>query len=515
MSAARYICLVVSSLVAFAPGCQLHQPSQTTDNLNGLGPVHHVISTSDPAAQRAFDEGLAYHYAFNDEAATDAFLRCAKLDPNCAMALWGQALGPGMVFPDDDRTMDTGAHAMLRKAVSLSRGASPRDRDYIAALMARYSDDPKADVRKHLQAYADAMRELSKRYPDDLDASALYAKSLMDVRSHWDYYDKDGKPYESTAEMVAVLEDVLRRNPNHVGANHYYIHATEASTTPGRALQCAKRLPTLAPRQAHLVHMPAHVYMRLGDYAAAIDANRAAMAVEDDARCTCRSFQNKHFIEFLAVAACYGDREADATDSFPRLLAERKVDGRTSVDMMRVRFGRWDEILREPPPDVISPTNATTRPNPASAAHFVRAMAHAGKGNVVEARRGQEQFESLRAKLLKLGKDDPWWIEPDTAHLLAMSSHLLASKLDPSTAVAELREAVAEQDKLDYSEPPLWPWSLREDLGAALIAQGRWREAREVFREDLRRFPNGPRSARGLAECEAALASSARSRDDE
>ena len=232
----------------------------------GLGQHHHTISTKNLEAQRFFDQGLTLVFGFNHEEAARSFERAAELDPQSAMVFWGIALALGpCINLDVDPPHEREAYKAVQKALLLAPGATERERDYIRALSNRYSSDPEVDLRKLDVQYAKAMRELFKQYPDDLDAATLYAESLMDLHP-WKLWSLDGYPTEGTEEIIAVLESVLRRDPNHIGANHYYIHATEASPHPEWALASARRLETLAPAAGHLVHMPAHTYMRVGDY---------------------------------------------------------------------------------------------------------------------------------------------------------------------------------------------------------------------------------------------------------
>src|SRR4029077_5534691 len=248
--------------------------------MSGLGQHHHLISTKSSEAQRFFDQGLTLIFAFNHEEAARAFRRAAELDPQSAMPPWGIALALGpCINLDVAPPHEKAAYEAVQKALSLAPGATESERAYIETLARRYSVDPKVDLKKLDVDYAHAMRELSKRYPDDLDAATLYAESLMDLRP-WKLWGLDGHPAEDTDEIVAVLESLLRRDPYHIGANHYYIHAMEASTHPERALASAKRLETLAPAAGHLVHMPAHIHMRVGEYPAAARSN--ALAAEID-----------------------------------------------------------------------------------------------------------------------------------------------------------------------------------------------------------------------------------------
>src|SRR5215469_9962602 len=267
---------LIATIFAFlAAASSLSAQPKSPTVMAGLGQHHHAISTKSAEAQHFFDQGLTLVFAFNHEEAARAFRRAAELDPQSAMVFWGIALALGpCINLDVDPPHEKAAYEAAQKALSLAPGATQSERDYIQTLAKRYSSDLKADLRKLDAQYANAMRELSKRYPDDLDAATLFAESLMDLHP-WKLWSLDGHPAEGTEELVAVLESVLRRDPNHLGANHYYIHATEASPHPERALASAKRLETLAPGAGHLLHMPAHTYMRVGDYSAAAHSNVA------------------------------------------------------------------------------------------------------------------------------------------------------------------------------------------------------------------------------------------------
>src|SRR4051812_18594419 len=249
--------------------------------MTGLGSFHHAVSTTNAEAQKFFDQGFTLLYAFNHEAAVRSFKRAAELDPQMAMAHWGiaLALGPNINL-DVDPEREKAAYDAVQKALSLSAAAPANERAYINALSKRYSTDPQADLRKLAVDYKNAMGALVKQYPDDLDAATLYAESAMDLRP-WQLWTHDGKPAEGTEEIIAILESVLRRNPNHIGAIHYYIHAVEASPNPERALAYVAKLPAQIPAAGHLVHMPAHIYMRTGDYQAAALSNKKAAQADE------------------------------------------------------------------------------------------------------------------------------------------------------------------------------------------------------------------------------------------
>src|SRR5215218_4008819 len=332
----------------------------------GLGDINHPVSTSNPEAQKFFNQGLAYIYAFNHEEAIRSLKQAAQLDPQLAMAYWGIALAMGSNYnvPAGGPAL-VEAYSNLQKAIALAPKASEQDRAYINALSKRYSSDLQVDQHKLGVDYKNAMGELSKNYPDDLDAATLYAESMMNLRP-WKLWSVDGKPAEDTLEIVATLEGVLRRNPNHSGANHYYIHAVEASTNAERALPSADRLGKLAPKAGHLVHMPSHVYIRTGDYYQAAKANVDAIVVDQEYitksgnKGLYPAMYYNHNVHFLAAASAMNGRYADSMKSARDLEANVKpvVKAMPMLEMFlpysivsMTRFGKWDEILKEPKPD--------------------------------------------------------------------------------------------------------------------------------------------------------------------
>src|SRR5437763_8145924 len=305
----------------------------------GLGEVHHPVSTRNREAQQFFDQGLKLVYGFNHDEARRSFQHAAELDPKLAMAQWGVALtlGPNYNLPVDPERERAGYDAVQR-AVALKETAPEPERAYIDALVVRYSNDPNADLHALDRAYADAMRKLAARYPDDLDAATLFAESMMNLNP-WKLWTADGKAAEGTDEIVSVLESVLKRDPNHLGANHYYIHAVEASTHPERALPSAQRLEKLAPAAGHLVHMPAHIYSRIGDHPAAAHCNTLAVAADrkflGDTReqGVYRLMYYSHNMHFLAFAACMDGNFAETRDAAAKLVANVAAGGKAMPDL--------------------------------------------------------------------------------------------------------------------------------------------------------------------------------------
>jgi tetratricopeptide (TPR) repeat protein len=478
--------------------------------VDGLGNVQHPVSTKSEAAQRYFDQGLAFIFAFNHDEAIRAFRRTAELDPKLAMAQWGIALALGPNYNlDAEPDQAKQAYEAVQKAVQLAAGAPEQERGYVEALAKRYSADANADKKKLALAYKEAMGELAKRYPDDLDAATLYAESAMNLRP-WELWSADGKPAEGTEEIIAVLESVLRRNPEHTGANHYYIHAVEASLTPERGLAAANRLGALAPNAGHLVHMPSHIYIRTGDYALAAKVNEIAAEVdrkyieESGVKGVYPMMYYSHNIHFIAVAHAMQGRYEDALKASERLVAHVSphlkdmpmLEGflpMTTVTLLR--FHRWDELLVMPPPaEKLTLTTAFWR--------FGRGLALAAKGDVAGAQKEHEAFTSLLAKI----PADAMFSPRNQAHaVLAVARHvfdarLAAAKGQLSGAIESLGKAVEAEDALKYMEPADWTLHVREQLGRTYLEVGRNSDAEAVFRAELARRPRSGRALFGLAE---------------
>jgi hypothetical protein len=485
-------------------------PARRATLMTGLGNHHHPVSTRNPEAQKFFDQGLRLLYAFNHDEAALSFARAAELDPDLAMAYWGMALvkGPNYNLSADDEQWKA-AHATLEKALKLVVKAPQPERDYIDALAKRYSPDPKADRQQLLVAYKNAMGELARKYPDDLDAATLYAESAMNLRP-WKLWNADGKPAEGTEEILGVLEGVLRRNPDHPGANHYYIHAIEASPHAERGLACAQRLPGLAPAAGHLVHMPAHIYIRVGDYAAAARCNEQAIAAD---QAYIKKFKVKgvyammyypHNIHFLATAHCIQGRRAEAIKAADQLATEvaphvkdmPMLEGFLVVQpIVLVRFRRWDDILAAELPDEKRQLTRTVW-------HFARALAYLGQGKLPGAERERQEFVQGNNALPKESMISQW----NTAEsVLAIAQLVLDAKIalshqDRPKAVQLLREAAQREDALTYGEPPDWLLPARETLGAVLLRGGDAAEAEKVFRAGLLQYPRSGRCLLGLQE---------------
>ena len=480
--------------------------------LSDLGTYHRAITTASPEAQTWFDQGLRLLYAFNLEEAQRSFEAAAKADPKCGMCFWGVAmsLGPHInlaALPDRTKA----GHAAAQKATALTAGASPVEKALIAAVTRRFADPPPSDPAVQARFdkdYADAMRGVTRRFPDDLDAAALFAEAMMDL-GPWDLWTLDGKPQPGTDEIIATLERVLTKNPSHPGANHYYIHALEASPHPEKALAAADRIPGLIPGAAHIVHMPSHIYARVGRWEDASEANRKAIAVD-------RSYLAKagplgfyfmytaHNYQFLWSTALMEGRSAEALENARAMVAQVPVEmlhQMPGFDFVfgypiwtLVRFQRWDEILKEPaPPEGF--------PYAEGIWHAARGLAFTGLGRLDEAAAEHKKLEAIAAATPLEAVEGL----SSARSLLAVAEGLLAGRMAAKKghideAVIHLQNAVETEDNLRYNEPPDWYYPVRQELGAVLQAAGRAAEAQKVWEDDLKRHPHNGWALHGLAE---------------
>ncbi len=503
------VLILLSLFAADAQQHDAHPPAadKPATLMTGLGRLHHPIATPSAEAQRFFDQGLTLVYGFNHEEALRAFRRAAELDPASPMPHWGiaLALGPNINL-DVDPEREKSAYEEARRALALAASAPADERAYVGALVKRYSNDVKADLKALAVEYANAMRDLTKQYPDDLDAATLYAESLMDLHP-WQLWSADGRPSEGTGEIVAALESVLSRDAMHIGANHYYIHAVEASRTPDRALASAKRLETLVPAAGHLVHMPAHIYMRTGNYEGAVISNAKA-AEADRAYIKARgaggvypSMYYNHNLDFLASAAMMSGQfkaakqaadmvVANATPMIAQMPMLEPFGAKTLYVLLR--FARWDEVMKLPQPDAKHALLNTLW-------HFGRGVAQAARGNAAEA--GQEHAAYVDARNAVAPDSD--WGYNKAKDLLAVSDAVLDAWIaranhDDAASIDAWRVAVLKEDMLNYDEPPDWFYPTRESLGAALLRAKQFDRAEQVFRDDLTRNPDSGRSLFGL-----------------
>ena len=481
---------------------------------DGLGDVHHPVTTKSAQAQEYFDQGLAFNYGFNHDEAYQSFSAAAQLDPEMAMAEWGVALvlGPNYNLPGNDERMKI-AYAAIQRAQSLvtsgDAAAKPEEKALIEALAKRYGADGKQTPERE-KAYADAMRAVAHKYPDDPDVQALFAESLMDLHP-WALWTADGKPGPETIELVSTLQKTLQKHPNHLGANHYLIHAVEASPHPERALASAKLLASLAPAQGHIVHMPSHIYSRIGAYHQASEANVAA--IKSDRGFLRQSHEAgvypvmyaTHNIDFLCYDEMMEGRKRDALKTARDLKDAVPLAILQQMPMLEVmwpapyfamaRFGAWDEILAEPaPPKEFAYTNAMW--------HYARGLAFAAKGKFDEA---DAEKKALDANAPAIASDLETGPNNKARDVAKLASTILAGTIasdhgDHSEATRDFTEAVREQDALGYNEPPSWYYPVRETLGAELLADKKVSAAEAVYRDDLKKNPENPRSLYGLAQ---------------
>ena len=480
---------------------------------DGLGSYSRKVTTDSAEAQRYFDQGLGFLHGFNHRAAIRAFQQAAEIDPECAMAHWGVALACGphinsMAVPPPAAGLAWKELGLAQKSVG---NASPVERALIDALAKRYAN-PQPEDRSGLdRAYADAMREVWKKYPKDPDVGAFFAEAMMNLRP-WDQWTADGKPQPGTDEIIATLDAVLKLNPNHPLANHLYIHAVEASPNPERAMVAADRLRNLQPGLAHNVHMPSHIDIRTGQWLKAVDTN--AKAVEADQRyrkifgppngfLNVYIAHNRHMLAYAAMMT--GQRDlamkhirAMVAEMPPDFLNENALQAEGNVAMpleVMVRFGLWDEILAEP--EKYSDKMWFTR----AFHHAARAIAYAAKGDAVNARKAQSVFVE-RAKLVP--KED--FVSNNSCEaLLAVAipmveGEILIAEGKIDGGIEQLRAAIQKEDALKYDEPPGWLIPVRHSLGAVLMKQKRFAEAEQVYRDDLARLPENGWSLLGLAE---------------
>lgn len=469
-----------------------------------LGSHHKRISTRVPTAQRYFDQGLRFVYGFNHAEAIRSFRRAAELDPSCALCYWGIALayGPHVNAPMD-RASGVAAYEAVQKALSLKSRATAPERAYIEALAQRYQADPPTDRTRLDKAYSQAMGRLAKTYPKDLDAATLYAESLMDLRP-WHYWHPDGTPYPGTKEIVGQLEKVLARNPNHPGACHYYIHAVEA-VNPKAAVPCAERLAQLMPGEGHMVHMPAHIYIRVGRWNDAVQANQHAIHTDEvfiEGQQPVGVYPlayYPHNIHFLAFASTMAGRSVQAIAAATTLTSKVNLDAARQVGLLQemvpyhvltlTTFGKWDEVLAAPlPPEDLRFSYAM--------ASYARGVAHAAKEEWSEAQAALDTVTAIDAATPE---------DADAKTALSIAVHALSGEIatrrgDLTAGINHFREAAKIEDGGLYVEPPKWYYPIRHSLGAALVKAGQYAEAEKVYRDDLRRFPENGWSLFGLTQ---------------
>lgn len=479
--------------------------------------VHHPVSTANPTAQFAFDRGLTLTFAYDEQEADRAFREAARLDPSLAMAWWGIALagGPDINEAPTAKATAAAADAIARAKLLAAKHATTEEREYIDALAARYTSDPKADFDQLAIAYRAAMRAIVARHPDDADARALYAEAIMDLRP-WRLWAPEGSPAPDTQELVSEIEQGLARHPQHIGLLHYEIHALEASEHPERALDAARRLSALPmePAAAHLVHMPAHIYLRIGDWPDAIAANVHATHHALDYRLSDNPKQElacSHCADFLTYAYMMDGEEEQARAS-AEVYQKLSKDPTNTLAVLE-RFHEWDDLLATPE----VPADSKFYGNDV---HAVRGFWHYGRGLAFVARgrldRAEAELKGLKEEAALAPPSPAFGEKLDVEHSIdkleqagdaealkicqaILPARIAAARGDSPQALTLLREAVSLQEHMTYSEPPTWPYPVRESLGALLLKQSDAAGAEAVFREGLKHSPNNPRLLLGLA----------------
>ena len=482
---------------------------------DGMGDHTHPITTNNKYVQRYFDQGLTIDFAFNHAESARSFRAGQTLDPNCAMCFWGEALALGpninvtsngsVIMADQERLA---AYEAIQKALSLKNKVSEKERDFIDALATRYNGDT-ASPRGPLDlAYAEAMRELSNKYPEDDDAASLFAESLMNTMP-WDYWIDADSPKPLTVEAIEILEKVMARNPRHPMALHLYIHAVESSSQPERAEAAADILLDLVPGAGHLVHMPSHIYWRVGRYADASESNIMAAAVDEAyiAACNAQGFYPAayypHNIHFLWASSSMEGRSEIAIEAGEKVAKNVRlemIDQFPGVEFFKtvpmlslVQFGLWDRVLElDPPAERLEYANAIW--------HYARSVAYSNKGNIESAQKERQMIESLKDTNDVLHLDSIYYPASmllEIADSLALGE-IAISNNDYQSAIQYFANAVSVQDALPYTEPPFWYYPTRLSLGKAYLLSDQADEAEAVFKENLKRYPRNGWALYGL-----------------
>lgn len=518
---------VMFSLLALAAGSCTHSHHSPADGkdlravtrdgrlsplLNNLGEFRRPVSTRSSLAQQYFTQGLALVYGFNHDEANRSFREAARLDPQLGMAYWGEALATGPNINDlaEDAERERAAYAAARNALTHKTGMTPVEQALINAIAVRFSHPDGANREQRLAAYAAAMEQVHRQFPDDADVATLYGAAVMDTMP-WNYYASTGEAKPEMKKAIAALERAIALAPRHPGAHHYYIHAVEASPTPERALPSAELLGSLMPGAGHLVHMPAHIFIRVGRYADATEANVRATAADESYITQCRAqgiypaVYYPHNIHFMTATLAFEGRSAEM------FAASSKVGQHHGHDMMNIpgfgfphlmhtiptfaniRFGRWDQILAAAQPSGSAFETAIW--------HYARGLAHAAQSRPAEADRELASLRRFAADpaIAELRLDFNPLSDLVAIAIDVLEGEIAASRKRYPEAIAALRRAVAREDTLRYSEPPDWPIPTRHNLGAVLLAAGQPAAAEQVFRQDLDRHRNNGWSLLGLA----------------
>lgn len=508
-----------SPLVSSSYGCapktvdiEWYQEDNIAPLLDGLDVLHYPITTSNPEVQKYFNQGLVLSYGFNHAEAARSFYYATKLDPDCAMCYWGYALVLG---PNYNAGMDAGnyerAYGAVQKAKEISGNATEKEKALIDALATRYVPEPVEDRRDLDLAYSAAMKELYQHYDSDPEIAALYAESVMDLYP-WNLYDKEGEPREWTPGVIGLLEKVMKEYPDHPGAHHFYIHATEASNSPERALASAKRFDDgLVPGAGHLIHMPSHTYIQTGDYHKGSLANLEAVKIDSAYVTTCHAqgayplVYYPHNYHFLAATATLEGNSNWALMGADKLAEQIHPDVMTSPGwstlqhfymipyFVEVKFGKWDRILERKVTDSLLYPEAISR--------YARGMAYLGKKDIENAKAELQKLEMLaeddRLKEMTIWEINSMETIVDIAQKV-LRGELLASEGKFEESIVLLKKAVALEDGLNFQEPPDWFFSVRHTLGAVQIEAGKYKDAVKTFEEDLRILPRNGWAQHGL-----------------
>ena len=483
--------------------------------LNGLGSHSFTISSKVEGVQEYFNQGLIMAFAFNHAESIRSFKAAQKLDPNCAICFWGEALalGPNINVTSDGKAIMSpqdrlDAFERTNKAIALIEFASPKEKDFILTLKSRYNGDVNSSRVPLDIAYAEAMEALSSKYSDDTDAASLYAEALMNTMP-WNYWAEDGNPKPDTIKVINTIESVLDKDPNHPLAIHLYIHAVEASSNPGRAEEAADRLADLVPGAGHLVHMPSHIYWRVGRYEDASLANIAAAKVDEEyiAQCNAQGFypalyypHNIHFLWAASTMEGMSDLSIESAIKVSNYVSPEQIRNIPFLEFFHtipllsyVRFAKWDKVFSyERPDDDFKFSN--------SIFNYALSVAHAANGNILEANRFQSMIlndiESEEVNAMVMAGHP-------TKSLMKIASLLASGSIDMysskySEAITSFKEAVKIQDTLPYTEPPFWYYPTRQTLGHALLMNNSFEEAALVFEKDLKDYPRNGWSYFGL-----------------
>jgi len=501
-------------LCACLLGAHLFSQDAKPDTLiANLGNLNHPVTTSNPEAQKFFNQGLTLIYGFNRDAAYVSFKKATELDPKLAMGYWGMALALGTninspITPEKEKQ----AYIDIQTALKLMNGITDNEKGYIQALAQRYSDSPNPDLKKLELDYKIAMGKFVETYPEDLDAATLYGESAMNLHP-WALYTSQGEPIEGTEEIVALLESIIKRDSLHIGANHYYIHAVEASKRPERALLAANRLQKLVLASGHLLHMSSHIYILVGDYHRAAIANERAI-VQDKEYVKANGLKGyplhymTHNLDFLSRSYSLEGNFKEAKRSSDELAAFYAPNFEHAPDLeyylatpllTYLRFQKWDEALNYPEPNPKMTTIHTLW-------HFAKAVAYAAKGNLPEADKETALFQKENEHLLA---DTNFGYNKASSIMnvadLVLQARIAEAKHDFPTAISLLQKAVIKQEDLNYNEPPDWYFSVRQSLGAAYFQNGNFEEAALAFKKDLDKHPKDGRSLFGYQKSLEAL----------